>query len=135
MIKKKEDKKEGLLKRLKNIEEKREEQLKAIKSKDKHIKEVTDFIEKPLSLEAKALIEEIKFMLRDVDYRKLKIIGCNGVSYGFSDYKTFKELFKVIYYKNMSINKAGQKQDEFAAILNALSRYFPRDEKYIKLKK
>ena len=54
------DKKEGLLKRLKNIEDKNEEQLKEIESKNKNIKEVTDFVEEPLSLGAKALIEEIR---------------------------------------------------------------------------
>ena len=52
---KEEDKKEGLLKRLKNIEDKSEEQLKAIKSKNENIKEVTDFVEEPLSLEAKGV--------------------------------------------------------------------------------
>ena len=40
----KEDKKEGLLKRLKNIEDKNEEQLKAIKNKTGNIREDTDFI-------------------------------------------------------------------------------------------
>ena len=44
---KEEDKKEGLLKRLKNIEDKSEEQLKAIKSKNENIKEFTDFVEEP----------------------------------------------------------------------------------------
>ena len=41
---KEEDKKEGLLKRLKNIEDKNEEQLKAIKNKTGNIREDTDFI-------------------------------------------------------------------------------------------
>ena len=49
---KEEDKKEELLKRLKNIENKSEEQLKAIKSKNETIKQVTDFVEEPPSLEA-----------------------------------------------------------------------------------
>ena len=57
---KEEEKKEGLLKRLKNIEDKIEEQLKAIKNKGENIKEVTDFIREPLSLEARVLIKEIK---------------------------------------------------------------------------
>ena len=52
---KEEDKKEGLLKRLKNIEDESEAQLKAIKRKNKNIKEVTDFVEEPLSLEAKGV--------------------------------------------------------------------------------
>ena len=52
---KEEDKKEGLLKRLKKIEDKNEEQLKAVKYKTKNIKEVTDFVEEPLRLEEKGL--------------------------------------------------------------------------------
>ena len=47
-----EDKKEGLLKRLKNTEDKNEELLK-VKKKTEYIKEVTDFVNHPLSFEAK----------------------------------------------------------------------------------
>ena len=124
---KKEDKKEGLLKRLKNIEDKSEEQLKAKKSKNENIKEVTNFVKEPLSIEAKALIEEIGSMQEDVNYKKLKFTSGNNLTYDFSNYKTFKESFRDIYYKNTSINKAEQKQDEFDAIVNALSEYSPRD--------
>ena len=63
---KEEDKKEGLLKGLKNMEDKYEKSLKAVKNKTQNIKEVTDFVEESLSLEAKGLIEEIK-LLKDVD--------------------------------------------------------------------
>ena len=48
---KEEDKKEGLLKTLKTFEDKNEEQLKAIESKTKNIKEVTDFVGESLDLE------------------------------------------------------------------------------------
>ena len=34
----------------------------------------------------------------------------------------------------MSINKAERKQDEFDAVLNALSEYSPRDQKCIEAK-
>ena len=54
-----EGKKEGLLKKLKNIEDKNEQMLK-IKNKTENIKEVTDIVKKPFTLEAKALIEEIR---------------------------------------------------------------------------
>ena len=58
VLEKEENKKEGLLKRLKKFEDKNEEQLKAIKNKaSKNIKEVTDFVDEALSLEAKDLIE------------------------------------------------------------------------------
>ena len=70
----KNDQKGGLLKRLKNIRDKNGEPLK-VKNKNENIKEVTDFIKEPLSLEAENLIEQIKIKQKDVDYRKLKIIG------------------------------------------------------------
>ena len=54
---KKKTKKKGLLKRLKNIEDKIEERFKEIKSKNENIKKVTGFVEEPLNLEAKGLIE------------------------------------------------------------------------------
>ena len=65
----------GLLKNLKNIEDKSEDQLKAIKDKAEDIKEVSYFVEEPVSLEANALTEEVKIIRKDVDYKKLKIIG------------------------------------------------------------
>ena len=99
-----EDKKEGLLKRLKNIEDKNEEPLK-VKNKTENIKEITDFVDQPLSFEAEKLIEEIKVIQKDVDYRKLKIRGGNNVDYDFSDYETFKELFRNLYYKKSTIDE------------------------------
>ena len=67
------DKKEGLLKKLKNIEDKNEELLK-IKNKTENIKEITNLIKEPSSLEAMVLIEEIKTIQKDVDYKKLLVV-------------------------------------------------------------
>ena len=108
--------------------------MKAIKSKSKNIKEVTDFVQEPLSLEAKALIEEIRTIQKDTDYRKLKIRGGNNVTYDFSDYETFKELFRDLYYKRMRIDETEMKQNEFNAVLGVLSIYTPRNQKYIEAK-
>ena len=69
----KDDKKEGILKRLKNIEDKNEKPLEVKNKLNENIKEVTDFVNQPLSFEAKELINEIKSIEKDVDYRKLKI--------------------------------------------------------------
>ena len=110
---KEEDKKEGLFKRLKNIEDKNEQLLKTIKNKTENVKEITDSVKEPLSPEAKALIEEIKIIQKDVDYRKLKIAGGNKNTYDFSDYKTFKELFRDLYYRKMTINEAKLKMEYF----------------------
>ena len=81
------DKKEGLLKRLKNIEDKNEKPLEVKNKANENIKEVTDFVDQPLSFEAKELIKEISAIQKDVDYRKLKIRGGNNVDYDFSDYR------------------------------------------------
>ena len=85
-MKEEKDKKEELLKRLKNIEDKTEEQLKSIKSKNEKIKEVIDFVEKPLISEVNALINEIRSIQNDVNCRKLKLIGGNNFTYDFSLY-------------------------------------------------
>ena len=106
------NKKEGLLKKLINIEDKNEQLLK-IKKKTENIREVTDFVGEPLSPEAIALIEEIRAIQKDVDYRKLKIRGGNNVEFNFSDYKTFNELYRDLYYKNMATNNAEMKQNKF----------------------
>ena len=129
----KDDKKEGLFKRLKNIEDKNEKLLKA-KNKTENIKEVTDFVDEPLGLEARDLIEEIRIIQKDVDYRKLKLRGGNNTDYDFSDYKTFKELFKGLYYKKITIDEAEQEQYEFNAIIGVLEDYTRRNNKYIEAK-
>ena len=128
-----EDKKEVLLKKLKNTKDKNEQLLK-IKNQTENIKQVIDFVKEPLSLEAKALIEEIRAMQNDVDYRKLIIRGGNNITYDFSNYKTFKEIFRNLYYKKMTINDAEMKQNEFNSIVDALDNYLPKAQKYIEAK-
>ena len=91
------DKKEELLKKLKNIEDKNEDLLE-IKNKMEKIKEITNLIKELSSLEAMVLIEEIKTIQKDVDYRKLKIIVGNNGTYDFSDFKTFNDLFKGLLF-------------------------------------
>ena len=126
-----EDKKERLLKRLKNIEDKNKVQNKV---ENKDIKEVTDFVDQPLSFEAKELLEEIKTIQKNVNYRKLKIKGGNMKDYDFSDYRTFKELFRDLYYRTITIDEAESKQDEFNTVLHLLKKYSPKHDKYVTLK-
>ena len=45
------------------------------KNKTGNIKWVTDFVDEPLSLEAKDFIEEIRVIQKDADYIKLKHRG------------------------------------------------------------
>ena len=120
-------KKEGLLKRSKNIEDKN-------KVKNKDTIEVTDFVDQPLSFKAKELLKEIKIIQKNVNYRKLKIKGGNMKDYDFSDYRTFKELFRDLYYRTITIDEAESKQDEFNTVLHLLKKYSPKHDKYVTLK-
>ena len=81
------ERKEGLLKRLKNIEDKNKVKNKV---ENKDIIEVTDSVDEPLSSKAKELLKEIKIIQKNVNHRKLKIKGGNMKEYDFSDYITFK---------------------------------------------
>ena len=129
-----EDKKEGVLKRLKNIEDKNEKPLEVKNKANENMEEVTDFVDQSLSFEAKELINEIKTLKKDVDYRKLKFRGGNNVDYDLSDYKTFKELFRDLYYRQFTIDDAESKEDEFNTLSNFLKTYNPRDNRYIEAK-
>ena len=126
-----EDKKEGLLKRLKNIEDKNKVKNKV---ENKDIIEVTDFVDQLLSSKAKELLKEIKIIHNNVNYRKLKIKGGNMKEYDFSDYKTFKELFRDLHYRTVTLDEAESKQEEFNIVLHALKEYNPKHDKYVTLK-
>ena len=64
----------------------------------------------------------------------MKITGGNKTTYDFSDYKTFKELFRDLYYKNMAIDEAEGKQDEFDGVLDALRAYSAKKKEYLEAK-
>ena len=68
-------------------EDKNEKPLKVKNKAEENIKEVTDFVDQPLSFKAKKLIKEINVIQKGVDYRKLKIKGGNSVDNDFSDYR------------------------------------------------
>ena len=127
------NKKEGILKKLRNIEDKNEELLK-IKNKNENVKEITDYFKEPLNLEVKTLIEEIRTTEKNVDCRKLKITGGNNVTYDFSNYTTFNELFNDLYFNKMTIDRAEIEQDEFNSTLAVLNNYATKSKKYIEAK-
>ena len=68
------DEKEGLFKKLKNIEDKNGKLLKIKKNKTEDIKEITNFIKESLSLDKMALFEEIRIIQKNVDYRNQKLL-------------------------------------------------------------
>ena len=117
-----ENKKEGLLKKLKNNEHKNE-QLLEIKQKTENIREIIDSVKEPLSPEANVLIDEIRAIQKVVNYKNLKIVDGKKDEHDFTDYKTFNELFRDLYYRNLTINDAQIKQNEFNLKLNDLKIY------------
>ena len=114
---KEEDKKEGLLKRLNNIEDKNEEQLKATEGKTCS-KSKIDLFDKHLTLEAIDLIKVIKSTEVNVDYDKLFFTGGNKKAYGLDNFKTFEKLIKDIRSKSMTTDEAEIKHNKFAEKLD-----------------
>ena len=55
--------------------------------------------------------------------------------FDFREYDSLKELLKAIYYRNLKIEDAEGKQDEFVAIFNALEKYNPRKSDYVTARK
>ena len=125
-------KKEGLVKKVKNIGDKNEELLKTIKGKTE-MKSKIDLFDEDLTPEAITLIKEIKSIEENVDYNKLSFTGGLKV-YGLDSFKTFEKLIKDIRNKNMTIDEAEVKQNKFTEKLDELRAYPARGSKYIDLK-
>ena len=119
------EKQEGLLKRLKNIEDKTDNQLKPIEdNKDSQlgIKSI-GYIVKELSQEAKNILKKLIYQEKIINYRKLYFKGGNNSEYDFTEYRPLLEFFKAIYYR---IKEAEVIQEEFDAIIGALKEYKPK---------
>ena len=130
-------KKEGLLKRLKNIEDKNEEQLKMIKNKENKqlgIKSVADIIDEELSQEAKNMITKPNNQEKSIYYKRLTFRRDKNLEFDFRDYRSLKELFKEIYYRKISIDRAEDIQKEDNILLDAIEEYKPKNPDYVKKK-
>ena len=131
------DKKEELLKRLKNIEDKSGEQINMIKNKNNQsgIKLVTYMLDEESSQEAQNVLIKLNNQEKIIDYKKLDFRRDKDLKFEFSDYRSLEELIKAIYYRNISIDRAERTQDEYDALLNALEKYKPRNPGYIEKRK
>ena len=126
----KEDKKEELLKKLKNIEDKKEKQLNIFENKDSNqlgIKSVTNIFDEELSQEAKNILIKLNAKEETIDYKRLSFKRDKNLEFDFRDHKLLKEFFKDIYYKKFSTEEAEIIQEEFNAVLTALEKYKPKD--------
>ena len=90
------EKEEGLLRRLKNIEDKINDQLKVIKNKDSllGIKGINYTIKQELSDEAKNIIKKFSSQEKIINYRKFYLKGGNNSEYYFSNYNSLLEFLR-----------------------------------------
>ena len=134
------DKKEGLFKRPKNIEDKNEKQLKAIEDKNekqldknsKSIKSISYFSQ--LSTKAKGLFEKTKKEKNDIDSDKFVCVKTDGTIFNFNKFKNSLDLASDIYRNKTLLKNAEDKQNEIKILLNKLKKYSPTNLKKIKAK-
>ena len=135
---KEDDKKEGLFKRLKNIEDKNEKQLKAIKyhgkkqldTDSKSLKSIGYFSQ--LSTKAKELIEKNKKEKNDIDSEKFVCVKTDGTIFNFNKFKNSLDLASNIYRNKELLKNAENKKHNIKILLNKLRKYNPTNPKKIK---
>ena len=132
----KDDQKEGLFKRLKNIEDKSEnqseKQLDAIKNMNissKPLMEIVFFFS-TLSDEAKKLMNEIKIIDDWLDNAQLVCTKTDGITkYDFSNFTFPSKFASKIYNKNLTLQEAEDNQQELEILINKLNNdYNPRNQ-------
>ena len=124
------DKKEGLLKRLKNIEDKTDKQLEENKDNQSGVKCIGFTVKEELSQEAKNILELLNNQEKLINYKKLNFRGGKNIDYDFSEYRSLKELLKAIYYRKVTIEEVEKIKEEFDAIVGALNNYDAKKLKY-----
>ena len=134
------DKKEGLFKRLKSIEDKNEVQLKGIEDKNekqsnknlKSIKSMSYFSQ--LTTKAKELFEKIKKEKNDIDPEKFVCVKTDGTIFNFNKFKNSLDLTSDIYRNQSLFKNAENKQNELRILLNDLKNYNPTSQKKVRAK-
>ena len=83
------ERQEGLLKRLKNIEDKTDD-LRAIKDKDNQlsVKTIDNIIKEELSQGAKNTLKKLSDQEKIINYRELYLKGGNNSQYDLTDYRS-----------------------------------------------
>ena len=140
----KEDKKEGLFKRLENIKDKNEEHLKVVKDqleKQPIISKVKNPNFNNLSfrnlLDDKSMkvFDEIRYQDEIIDYSQLNLIGSSKkYTFKFGDFMSLGNLAEIINNGNISLDTAKQKQRKMENMFEDFINYNPVKDKYKKQK-
>ena len=69
--------------------------------------------------------------MKTADYDKMSFTGGDNKVHGLAIFKTFEKLIKDIHCKNIAIDEAEIKQNEFTRNIDELRAYLARGSKYI----
>ena len=131
----KDEKQVGLLKRIKNIEDKTDNQLNENKDSQLGIKSIGYTVKEELSQEAKNMLEKLNNEEKLINYKKLGFRGGNNKDYDFTNFSSLRELFRTLNYGEILIPGVDREQDDFDKRYELLKIYKPKkDSKYNKLK-
>ena len=102
----KDEKSEGLLKRLKSIEDKADRQPNQNNDYQLGLKSIGYKFKEALSQEAKIAFDKIVDKERSINYLKLYFKGGNNKEYNFTNFCPLREIFKKNYYGEILIPAA-----------------------------
>ena len=89
------------------------------------IKSVTYILDEELSQEAKNMITNLSIQEKIIDYTNLRFKRNKSLEFDFREYRSLKNMFKEIYYRKISIDKAEDTQRESKNLYDALEKYRP----------
>ena len=136
----KDDKKEGLFKRLKNIKDKNEEQLQAIKDQgEKQLKELKN-IDKSKTLkaigeiskkndEANKLLSEFRKIDETLDNAELVCTKTDGTKYNFNIFALPLKFIEKIYNYEITLGEAMDDQEKLEKLISRLENYNAKNKK------
>ena len=125
-FKKEKDRKEGILKTLKNIEDNNE--LKKIKNGLDNVKENSfkrlNFINK-LGLDSRKNFHKIKKLDKKIDYAKLICVHTNGMICDFNIFRRLGNFIRTVYYADIMLisEETANRQYEMKLLLQSLYRH------------
>ena len=110
------------MKRLKNIEDKTDNQL-AIQKGPPNMKSISYSIRERMPLKAKNMLDKLVIAENNsIDYRSLYFIGGNNLNYDFRSFKSVSELFKSIYNGHILIPAVEREQYDSEDMLNEFKK-------------
>ena len=120
------EKQVGLLKRLKNIEDKTDRELEENKDNQLGIKSIGYAVRQESSQEAKNMFKKLNSQEKLINYQKIGFTGDNKRDCDFTNSSSsLREIFRAIYYGQILILAVEREQDNFDDMIKMLKDYKP----------